>query len=263
MKTALLVRKIYYLWQEKYTILNLARNEFCDKYSGSSLGYLWALISPLVLAISIKIVFSNIFGVAIKNYFVLIISGIFAWIFFSDSIPGAINSFYTKKNIIRQLRITPEFIPFSIVLSYAFNWLIDILILLPVFVWVQKWHILPFILLPFYIFLFFIFSSSFVSILAFLNVWSKDVSHFVSSILVIWFWITPVFYSLEMVPFPWRWICMLNPITYYIKSFQDILFYGRIPSLKVFVISIVISAVMFFIMTYLFDKKGSELRKMI
>ncbi len=263
MKTVLLVRKIYYLWQEKRTILSLARNEFRDKYSGSFLGYFWALISPLILAISIKIVFSNIFGIAIKNYFVLITAGIFAWIFFSESLMGAINSFYEKKNLIRQLNIAPELIPFSVVLSCAFNWVIDLLILFPLFLWMQRWHILAFVLLPFYIFLFFIFSSSLASVFAFLNMWSKDVYHFISSVLVIWFWVTPVFYSLEMVPFPWRWICILNPITYYIKPFQDILFYGRIPLLKVFVISTVISAVMFFIMTYLFDKKGSELRKMI
>jgi len=66
-----------------------------------------------------------------------------------------------------------------------------------------------------------------------------------------------------MVPFPWRWICILNPLTYYIKPFQDILFYGRAPSFMIFVTVTAMSTVAFFVSIYLFNIKGKELKKMI
>jgi len=45
---------------------------------------------------------------------------------------------------------------------------------------------------------------------------------------MLWFWVTPVFYSLEMVPYPYRIIGLVNPLSYFMVNFRDVLFYGHI-----------------------------------
>ncbi|OPX30069.1 MAG: hypothetical protein B1H08_02520 [Candidatus Omnitrophica bacterium 4484_171] len=256
-------KRIGEIIKNKDKLIDLSRNEFKEKYSGSVLGVFWAIIAPVILAFSIKIVFTNIFGVKIDGFFIFIISGIFPWIFFSDGTIGALNAFYTKKSLLKQINLLPEFIPFSSVLSSFFNFLITLTIFMPLFVWVNHKNIMVFLLLPLYIFLFLTFILGMGGALAFFNMLSKDTYHFIISVITIWFWITPVFYSQGMVPFPWRWICLLNPLTYYIKCFQDVLFLGHWPGVTTTFIVMFISTLVFYLAIMLFIARGKELVKML
>ena len=247
--------------RNKDKLIDLSYNDFKEKYSGSVLGVFWAIIAPAILAFSIKIVFTSIFRIKISGFFVFIISGIFPWIFFSDGIMGALNSFNAKKTFLKQINILPELIPFSSILSAFINFLITLSILIPIFIWINHQNITVFLLLPFYIFFFLVFVLGVGSILAFFNTLSKDTYHFIISIITIWFWITPVFYSQDMVPFPWRWVCLVNPLTYYIKCFQDILYLGRWPGPLTTFVVIFISILVLYLAIVLFVTKGKEIAK--
>jgi len=200
------------------------------KYSGAKLGIWWAVITPLVLAIGINFIFSNVFKINIPNYTLLVLAGIIPWLFFSNSLTEVAQSFIISSHILKQAIFPREFIPLSTVLANFLSFLIGFLFLIPLFI-VSKFQITLF--LPFLLFLLIfqlIFTLGLGLILSLLNLFFRDLSHFLPIIFMVWFWITPIFYTLEMLPPRFRWICLSNPLTYFTISYQDILFKGSFPS---------------------------------
>ena len=62
-----------------------------------------------------------------------------------------------------------------------------------------------------------------------------DVRHLVDVALNIGFWTTPIVYEMAMVPREATFAVLLSPLTAYIRAYQDILYYGVVPDLALWV----------------------------
>lgn len=247
----------------RHTLWDMVIKQFKAKYVGSKLGIWWAVITPLILAISINFMFSIVFKIDMPNYTLFVLSGIIPWLFFSNALGEVTNSFIGYSSLLKQGSFPREFIPVSSILANLMNFLIGFVFLLPIFVILNSKVIM---LLPF-LFIVVILHTLFIMGLGILfsvvNVFFRDLSHFLSIGFMIWFWITPVFYSLEMLPYSYRWICLLNPMSYYIIMYRLILFEAKFPSLSILSLSFLIGLVFLFIGYVNFLKKESELLKRI
>lgn len=241
----------------------MAIKQVKTRYSGSKLGIWWAIITPLILAVSINFIFTKIFKINIPNYTLFVLSGIIPWIFFSNTLSEVTNSFIANTSVLKQGIFPREFIPLSVVLANFLNFFIGFIIILPIFIILNLKVITVLLFLIFPLTFHFIFIIGLSLMFSCWNVFSKDVSHLLSISLLIWFWITPVFYSLEMVPFPYRWICLLNPMSYYVTLYRQILFKAEIPQVSVLSISFLISLISFFIGYSIFLREEAELLKRI
>lgn len=254
------IKKIFFyrrvLWEMTVKQLKL-------KYSGSRLGIWWAVITPLILAVSINFIFTKTFKINIPNYTLFVLSGIIPWLFFSNTLSEATNSFIANASTLRQAILPREFIPISCVLANFLNFFIGFLILFPLFIILNFKVIMVLGFLAFVLIFHLIFIMGLSLLFSCLNVFSRDVSHLLSIGLMIWFWITPIFYSIEMVPFPYRWICLLNPASYYVILYRRILFQAEIPLFSVLSLSLLISLISLFMGYYVFLKKEAELLKRI
>ena len=254
------IKKIYIF---RHTLWDMALKQLKEKYAGSKLGLWWAVISPLLLAISINFVFTSVFKINIPNYTLFILAGIIPWFFFSGALGEATNSFIVNSSVLKQSIFPREFIPISSILANLLNFLIGFIFLFPLFVILnfRVLKLLPF-LFPIIIF-HFLFVLGLGLIFSLVNVFLRDLFPFLSIVFMVWFWITPVFYSLEMLSFPFRWVCLFNPMTYYVILYQNILFQAEIPSLSLIFIALSIS-LLFFILGYIvFMKKEAMLLKRI
>jgi ABC-type polysaccharide/polyol phosphate export permease len=244
-----------------YILEEMVIKELKGKYSGSFLGLWWAVIIPVILAVSIDIIFRGVFGVTINNFTIFALSGIIPWLFFATSVSEAVNSFFSHGNLAKQAIFPREFIPASIVIANFIIFIIGVAILLPLFIIINFKIIasLPWLLL---IMIFYLFFTIGVSILlAVLNVFYRDVAHLLSVFLMVWFWVTPIFYPLAKVGFPYRLVSMANPLTYYVVAFQQSLYYGTFVS-GVKLLACFLLAVVFFMIGYsYFIKRESNLLK--
>ena len=247
----------------RHTRWDMAIKQLKTKYSGSKLGVWWAIVTPLILAVSINFIFTKIFNINIPNYTLFVLSGIIPWIFFSNTLMEVTNSFIASAPVLKQAILPREFIPLSCVLANFLSFFMGLIIILPIFI-ILKFKVITLLL---FLILTLIFHLIFIAGLGFLsscwNVFSRDVSHFLSIGLMIWFWITPVFYSLEMVPLPYRWICLLNPMSYYAVLYRQILFKAEIPQFWVLSLSFLIGLTSLFIGYFVFLKREPELSKRI
>lgn len=255
--------RIKNIYLHRRILWDMASSQFKAKYAGSKLGIWWAVVTPLILAVCINLIFTVAFTVDIPNYTLFVLAGIIPWLFFANATLEATTSFTANSSILRQAIFPREFIPVSSVLSNLLNFFIGFIFLLPLFIILNfrvtrlLWLLLMIIILHslFIVGLGLLFSS--------VNVFFRDLTHFLSIGLMIWFWITPVFYSLDMMPFPFRWVCLLNPMTYYVIAYKQILFEARAPSLPTIFISFSISLAFLIIGYLFFVKKEPALLKRI
>lgn len=210
------------LWQMALAMLK-------TKYSGSILGIFWAVINPFLVMSVITFVFVAVFKSDLPNFHIFVLSGIFPWMFFSNSITEASSSIIGQQNIMRQFSVPIEIIPLASILANFLNFLIGWVFIYPVFL-AYNYHILaliPFLLLG--LFLLLLFTCGLGILLSCLNVFFRDIGQLLGVLLMFWFWITPVFYPMDMVPQAFTWVYVINPLAQFILFFRDVIFYGVIP----------------------------------
>jgi len=254
------IRKVYF---NRRILWDMSIRELKVKYSGARLGIWWAIITPLALAVSINFIFTNVFKINIPNYTLLVLSAIIPWIFFSNTLTEASNSFIVSSSILRQGVFPREFIPISTVIANFISFIIGFAFLVPLFLVFkpQVIAVLPFLFFTFFFHLIFIIGLGLI--FALLNVYFRDLSHILPIVFMLWFWVTPVFYTLEMLPSNFHWVCWFNPMTYFITSYQDILFRGSLPSVSNFFISFLIAIVSFALGYQVFIRNEKILLKKI
>ncbi|MDD5155017.1 MAG: ABC transporter permease [Candidatus Omnitrophica bacterium] len=254
------IKKFYF---NRFSLWDMAVSQFKAKYAGSRLGIWWAVVTPVILAASINFVFSLAFKINIPRYALFVLSGILPWLFFNNALMEATNSFSAKSSILKQGMFPREFIPVSSVLANLLNFLVGLIFLLPLFIILKPAVVLVLPWLIIVISLYFIFISGLGLLLSCANVFFRDLAHLLSAVFMIWFWITPVFYSLEMLRYPFRWVCLLNPITYFVVAYQQVLFSAQAPSRQTFLV-ISLIAIFSLILGYVFFiKKEASLLKRI
>jgi ABC-2 type transport system permease protein len=106
---------------------NLARtmavSEFKLRYFGSSLGYLWSLMRPLLLFGILYAVFTQIVrvGSGVEFYPVALLLGVVLFSFLGEATGGALSSLVDREALIRKVEFPRLAVPLSTVLTASMN----------------------------------------------------------------------------------------------------------------------------------------------
>ena len=97
---------------------SLFRRDIRAKYRGSFLGLGWSLLHPLVLMLVYLLVFSvlwRVTEVGSDDYWLFLLCGLPAWVFFATASQAASRSLLENANLIRKVRFPRQLVPLSIV----------------------------------------------------------------------------------------------------------------------------------------------------
>ena len=188
--------------------------EYRLTYFGSVLGYLWALMRPLLLFGVLYVVFSQIvkFGGDIPNYPMLLLFNIVLFSFFQDSSQRAVTAVVDSEAIVRKMHFPRLVIPLSTVLTGVLNLLLS---LVAVFVFILAygidpmwtWLLLPVILVPLITL-----TSAIAMLVSSLYVRFRDVQPIWFVVSMILFYGSPVLYAIDTVPANAQRYVLFNPI---------------------------------------------------
>ncbi|MFC1754924.1 ABC transporter permease [Thermoproteota archaeon] len=249
-----MLNKFKEVYAYRELLISLSVKDFKVRYKSASLGFLWTILNPLFLMVVFSVVFSLITRIQIEKYPVFLLTGLIPWTFFTLSLSNATHSIIDNANLIKKVNFPRGVIPLSIILANLYNFLLSLSVLF-VFLFFFKVNIGPQImLLPFVILLQIIFLVGICLLTSSLNVVYRDVKFIVEAILVAWFYGTPIFYSLDMVPKKLYFIWILNPMTGIVSIYREILFYGRLPDLKLTCLTILIVTGIFLLGINVFKK---------
>jgi len=233
-----------------------------DKYVGSALGILWAIINPLLIMLVISFVFTKVMKTEIKNTPLFMLSALLPWFFFANSISEATTSMRNNIGVLSQFIMARETIPLSIALSNFINFLFGFIVILPFFIIFNVSIGKYLTLLPMLLVLHFIFTLGICLSFSIINVYFRDLSHLLNVGLMFLFWITPVFYSLEMIPEEYRnIIIILNPMACYAVLYRSLLYYGTSGGPYVWLLAAMFSLISIVSGYFLFTKKETEILK--
>ena len=218
---------------------SLFRRDIRAKYRGSFLGLGWSLLHPLVLMLVYLLVFSVLWRVAevgSDDYWLFLLCGLPAWVFFATASQAASRSLLENANLIRKVRFPRQLVPLSMVATQlvGFAVMVAIVIVLSL-VYLPDSRATVWLAVPVAA-LIVGFVAGLSLAVASLNALYRDVEHIVAALLLPWFFLTPVLYSLDEIPGadaqPWLvdLVHWANPLTPAIESFRDPIFFGKPPA---------------------------------
>jgi ABC-2 type transport system permease protein len=105
-------------WHLTFTI---ARTEFKLRFYGSVLGYVWQVVRPLLMFGVLLVVYSLGKLGSIKDYPVMLLSGVVLFAFFTEATAGAVACIVARENFVRKIQFPRLAIPLSVVLTALFN----------------------------------------------------------------------------------------------------------------------------------------------
>jgi lipopolysaccharide transport system permease protein len=218
-------------------LLQMVRRDFEQCFIGSTAGWMWGLILPLVQLVVWVFVFEVCMGVKVPpnqpthSYALFLFCGVLPWLLFQDTVTRSANSMLDNANLITKTVFPAEIVPVSIFLSSLVSHLMVVALVIAG-VGVVTGHFSMWMLtLPVYMFLVGLFAIGIGWIVASLQVYLRDTAQVLSVILVFWFWVTPIFISEQQIPERYRFALHWNPLAFVVQAYRDRLLSYRIPSL--------------------------------
>ncbi|RPJ86355.1 MAG: ABC transporter permease [Acidobacteria bacterium] len=247
---------------QRHLIWNFVLRDLKTRYVGSFMGLFWSVIHPLVLLISYTFVFSVIFQVrpslkAIDNFALFAFCGMLPWLYFQDTVVRSCTSVIDQSHLIRKTLFPSEILPLVVALSNLVTHVIGFAILLVALIsyGVLGWASL---LIPAYLFLLLLLAVGLGWLVASLQVFLRDTAQVLSVLMVFWFWFTPIFYQVEHVPSPYRSAIQLNPLTYVVEGYRDLLLENVLPNPYSFLVLLLFSVAVFGLGGFVFRNTKRE-----
>lgn len=194
-----------------------------SRFVGSALGFLWAFINPLLLALIVSYVFTNIFKAGAKNFYLFIISGMLPWTFFAASLQDSVASIPANAPLLKQFDLPREFIPLASVLTNFVFFLLGLLVVMPFFVAANGKVLAMMPLLAAALLWQLLFTGGLALVFSAVYVSFRDISQILNTVLMLWLWLTPVFFSIDMISPDNRFLFELNPMTPFINLYRSAL----------------------------------------
>ncbi len=188
--------------------------EFRVRYIGSTLGYAWTILRPLLFFGVVFVVLRQLigFGADIKFYAGMLVLNIILFQYFSDATNRAVRSVSARENMVRKMQFPRIVIPLSVSLTAGWTLLLN---LVAGFVLIMITGVRPhltWLLLPVLLLALVLVTTSVSMILSVLFVRSEDVAQVWSVIARMLFYVSPILYPIELVPEELRTIVSLNPL---------------------------------------------------
>lgn len=228
-----------------FLLEEIIKKNFAARYKESVLGIFWSILKPLLIMIILTIIFSTLFGRAIENYPVYLLSGKIIYDFFNSGTTIAMNSIKSNQNILQKTAAPKYVFVIGSVISESLNFLITLIILIVVMIVTKApFHIetIPLAIIPLLFLIAMI--TGIGSILSILCVYYTDIKHLWSVVTMMLMYGCAIFYPMDIIPEPYHQYMILNPIFWVIDQFRDLAVYGVFPNalnmINAFILSMII-----------------------
>lgn len=223
--------------QDIQFVLNFLKLNIRDRYLGSALGSLWAILNPMIMFALYTFVFGYIFQAKIPGaetslgYAIWLIAGYGPWLAISEGLLNATTSVVAGSGLVKNLVFKTELLPVAAALTGIvplFVSLCFLTALLGIDGNPMSWHIIfviPAIILQFFfiIALGFFFSA--------INVFVRDFSIILPNLLIMLAFATPIFYPETSTPPLLQSISVFNPFYIICQTYRQALIFHQIPNI--------------------------------
>lgn len=251
-KEWLKLKKHQFLFEE------LVKRDFKKKYKGTVLGMSWSLLSPLLMLLVMKLVFTQFFGRSTPHYTIYIFCGNVVWCYFSEATKGGMQALVSNAGIFTKVNV-PKYL---FVLSKNFQSLISFLLTIVIlFVFVAfdnlsfSWR---YLMLLYPVILLILLNIGAGMILSACFVFFRDTTYLYDVFLRLLMYLSAIFYNVNNYGARVQRIFLVNPVYLFIKYFRCVLIDGNLPSLAFHLLMLADTAVIFGLGCLIYKKNNTR-----
>jgi len=215
--------KLRDLWEYRELLYFLTWRDVKIRYKQTVIGFLWAIIQPLLKMVVFSIIFGGLAKMGSEGfpYPIFLYAGLLPWQFFASAVSRSGESIVGSANLIKKVYFSRLIIPIASVGACLVDFAISFIILI---ILMFYYNIIPtlstFMVLP--LVLATIFTALGVGMfISALNVAYRDFRYIVPFFVQIWMFLTPVVYSTGIIPENWRWLILLNPMAGIVDAYRS------------------------------------------
>lgn len=205
-----------------------------QRYIGSAFGSFWVFLFPIAQLGIYAGLYTFIFKVRVPGlpemgYVLLVFSGLVPLMAFNEALTAATSSLSSNKSLLLNTVFPAELIPVRAALSGHITSLVGlgITLILGVVIGRTGWE--AFMLIPIFWTLLLMFAIGLGWIFSLFSLVARDIQHGLGLVVMLLFVLSPFAYTPEMVPEALRPIIYLNPLSYFVLTFQQLICYGALP----------------------------------
>jgi lipopolysaccharide transport system permease protein len=252
------------LWAFRGLLWVLAARDVKVRYKQTVLGFVWAIIQPLMM----MVVFSVLFGRLAKMpsdgypYPIFVYAGLLPWTFFASAVSTSANSLVGSAQLISKVYFPRLIIPMASVGSSLVDFAIASGVLFLLMAYYGFGLTINLLMLPFLVASLILVALGIGTCLSGLTVAYRDFRYVIPFMVQFWLFATPVIYPSSIVPADWRWLLYLNPMAGIIGGFRAAFLGGSFDWFAL-AISLSVAIAMFLIGIAYFEKVERRLADII
>lgn len=217
--------------QYRFLFEELVKRDFKKKYKRTVLGMAWSLLSPLLMLLVMRLVFTEFFGRTMEHYTTYLFCGNLVFSFFSDSTSQGMTSLMGNSSIFTKVNVPKYIFLLSKNVQTGINFLLTLVVFVIfcvidniVFTWRWIFLLYPIILL-------FLFNIGVGLILSALFVFFRDIQYLWRVFTQLLLYMSAIFYTIDRFSYTVQCCYLLNPIYLFIRYFRKIVIDMQVPSM--------------------------------
>lgn len=219
------------LKKHQFLFEELVKRDFKKKYKRTVLGMAWSILSPLMMLLVMKLVFTQFFGRSMEHYTIYLFCGNLVFAFFNESSTQGMSSLmgnagiFTKVNVPKYLFLLSK----NVQCLINFGLTLCVFVLFCIFdgiVFTWRW-----LLLLYPIGLLVCFNIGLGLILSALFVFFRDIQYLWGIFTQLLMYMSAIFYTLDAYPMNIQNAFLLNPVYLFISYFRQIVLNHTVPAL--------------------------------
>ena len=223
------------LFTNRQLALEMASRDIRDRYAGQSLGSVWAIFHPIFQITLYVFIFAFVFKVQVGgtesmplDYTTYILAGLIPWISMQESMVKSCIAVSGNANLVKQVVFPLEVLPFKSVLASMLPQAVGTAVLI-IYVLTKHGELhATYVLLPLLIAIQMIWMLGLAYLFSCVGAFIRDLKDVVQLFSLVGIYLMPAFYLPDMVPSAFRPILYINPFSYMIWCYQDVVYFGRI-----------------------------------
>jgi lipopolysaccharide transport system permease protein len=216
-----------------------------SRYRNSVLGYLWALIIPLLVFATFAFIFSVVNRLNARSFAPYFFGGYLPWLLFVNTSSGAMTAIVGNSHLITRIKAPKSIFPISILLVNLVEFAGFTVATLAIMALLRADFSPAMLFLPIASAILLLLVLGVCFLFATINVFLRDFSFLWYPVSFLWFFCTPIIFPLSQLTPEHRKYFELNPMLPFIQLFQDPISKGVLPSLETIVVSIIYAVILY------------------
>ena len=219
------------LLRHQFLFEELVKRDFKKKYKRTVLGMAWSILSPLLMLLVMRLVFTQFFGRGMEHYTTYLFCGNLVFSYFRESTGQGMTSLMGNAGIFTKVNVPKYLFLFSKNVQTLINFGLTLCVFFVFCVLDGITFTWKFICLLYPICCLVLFNVGVGLILSALFVFFRDIQYLWSVFTQLLMYMSAIFYTIDSYSYTVQCLFLLNPLYLFIRYFRKIVIEATIPTI--------------------------------